>query len=118
MSSCHSYKLVITKLVFYISNVFTTVSILLSVSDIEFELYETHDYFGCIRKDVALKYESDSADNSLLAVYFNDGNATKPHKPRDAPNLPVSKPTATTTHNISHLFEPFINLDLCYVKYK
>ena len=38
------------------------------------DLYLTHDYFGCIHKDVALKHQNDSisTDISVLAVYFSD----------------------------------------------
>ena len=36
-------------------------------------LYLTHDYFGCVHKDVVLKHQNESmSDNSVLAVYFSD----------------------------------------------
>ena len=46
-------------------------------------LYQTHDYFGCVSKNVALKYSEtedvddnddsvDDNDDSILAVYLND----------------------------------------------
>ena len=37
-------------------------------------LYLTHDYFGCIHKDVVLKHQNDSlpTDISVLAVYFSE----------------------------------------------